>query len=92
MRGEEKEETAEEFFSSLKIPPTWSLIGGANIKNASVGRIYEAEKGVILRIFYTTSCRGGICKRDNTTGISIYRCIASNKTSEKINLFIQANF
>lgn len=87
-----RDETEEEFFSSLKIPPSWRFIGGANITTASVGKVYEAEKGVIYRIFYTPASRGGICKRDNTTGISIYRCLASNKTSEKLNLFIEENF
>ena len=87
-----KDETEYEFFTALKMPKSWRLIGVANIKNASAGRVYEAEKGVIYRIFYTPASRGGICKRDNTTGISIYRCLASNKTSEKLNLFIQENF
>ena len=87
-----KDEMEEEFFSSLKIPQAWRFIGIANIKNASAGKVYEAEKGVIYRIFYTTAYRGGLCKRDNTTGISLYRCLASNKTSEKLNLFIEANF
>ena len=50
-----KDEMEEEFFSSLKIPQAWRFIGIANIKNASVGKVYEAEKGVIYRIFYTTA-------------------------------------
>ena len=92
MRGEEKDETAEEFFAALKIPENWRFLGQANIRGESFGRAYGAEKGVIFRVYYTSAARGGICKRDDTTGVSIYRCIASNKTSEKLNLFIEANF
>lgn len=87
-----KDETPEEFFSRVRLPADWKLLGNSSCEG-SLGKVYQVKAGVVARLWFDTICkRGGIGQRtDDWPHKPKYECIVSNKQAIALNEWIQEN-
>jgi len=92
-----KTETPEQFFSAIKIPPTWRYIGRNDINVGegnywnNFGFVYQTPDNKMMRLFFTPKAGvGGFVEKDLKT--EKYRCLLDNKTSEGINQFLKERY
>lgn len=84
----EPDETVDQFFLALKIPPEWQFRKMANW-DSTTGRVYEIEQSIFFRVFFDDiPKRGGICQCDMRKRDPVFNCLISNKRSRKLNEWI----
>lgn len=101
---EEINKICSEFFASLEVPKEWNFMGWDVVRQAdgttlSAGKVFRDMRtsGIGLMdykvVFLVFSERGAICEKSIIDfGKHLKKCVISNQTIEKLNLFIKSNY